>query len=56
MDQTEQFLKALTEAHGIKPLKILDQDLRRFLGLTWLKARSLSPAARALREFMMARN
>ncbi|HRF50985.1 MAG TPA: LysR substrate-binding domain-containing protein [Anaerolineales bacterium] len=47
---------ALTEVHGIKPLKILDQDLRRFLGLTWLKARSLSPAARALREFMMRLN
>ena len=43
---------ALTDTHGIKPLKIADQDLRRQLGLTWLKARSLSPAARALREFL----
>ncbi len=47
---------ALTDIHGIKPLKILDQDLRRQLGLTWLKARSLSPAARALREFLTQLN
>ncbi|MBL8092730.1 MAG: LysR family transcriptional regulator [Anaerolineales bacterium] len=43
---------ALTDIRGIKQLKISDQDLRRQLGLTWLKARSLSPAARALREFL----
>ncbi len=47
---------ALTEVHGIKPLRILDQDLRRRLGLTWLRARSLSPAARALREFLVQLN
>jgi DNA-binding transcriptional LysR family regulator len=43
---------ALTETHGIKSVKIADQELRRQLGLTWLRARSLSPAARALREFL----
>lgn len=43
---------ALTDTHGIKSVKIADQELRRQLGLTWLRARSLSPAARALREFL----
>ncbi len=43
---------ALTDTPGIQGLKILDQDLRRNLGLVWLKARTLSPAARALRTFL----
>jgi DNA-binding transcriptional LysR family regulator len=43
---------ALTDTSGIQGLKILDQDLRRNLGLVWLKARTLSPAARALRTFL----
>jgi DNA-binding transcriptional LysR family regulator len=43
---------ALTDTSGIQGLKILDQDLRRNLGLAWLKGRTLSPAARALRTFL----
>ncbi|MEK7277017.1 MAG: LysR substrate-binding domain-containing protein [Chloroflexota bacterium] len=43
---------ALTEAAGIRALRIADQSLRRNLGLVWRKGHYLSPAARALREFL----
>lgn len=43
---------ALTESHNIHAVRISDQVLKRDLSLVWLKGRSLSPAARALREFL----
>jgi DNA-binding transcriptional LysR family regulator len=44
---------ALTHASGIRALRIGDQALRRSLGLVWRKGQYLSPAARALREFLL---
>ena len=44
---------ALTHATGICALRIGDQSLRRTLGLVWRKGQYLSPAARALREFLL---
>jgi DNA-binding transcriptional LysR family regulator len=44
---------ALAEAADICPIKIEDQNLRRTLGLVWRKGQYLSPAARALREFLL---
>ena len=44
---------ALAEATNICVLKIEDQNLRRSLGLVWRKGQYLSPAARALREFLL---
>jgi DNA-binding transcriptional LysR family regulator len=44
---------ALTEAHNIHAVGIADQVLRRDLGLVWLRGRALSPAARALRDFLI---
>ena len=43
---------ALTESNGIHAVRISDQNLRRELGIIWLKGRSLSPAARTLRDFL----
>ncbi len=44
---------ALTDTHNIFALHISDQNLHRTLGLVWRKGAHLSPAARALREFLM---
>jgi DNA-binding transcriptional LysR family regulator len=44
---------ALTETQNVHPVRIADQTLRRELGLVWLKGRSLSPATRALRDFLV---
>jgi DNA-binding transcriptional LysR family regulator len=44
---------ALTNAKGITALTIADQTLLRSLGLVWRKGQYLSPAARALREFLL---
>jgi Transcriptional regulator len=44
---------ALTDTHNIHSVRISDQSLKRDLGLVWLKGRSLSPAARTLREFLI---
>lgn len=44
---------ALTNAKGIVALTITDQTLLRSLGLVWRKGQYLSPAARALREFLL---
>jgi DNA-binding transcriptional LysR family regulator len=44
---------ALTDAHSIHAVRIADQLLKRSLGLVWLKGRSFSPAARALRDFLV---
>ena len=44
---------ALTNAKNICAVRIGDQDLRRSLGLVWRKGQYLSPAARALREFLL---
>jgi len=44
---------ALTNAKGIVALTIADQTLVRTLGLVWRKGQYLSPAARALREFLL---
>jgi DNA-binding transcriptional LysR family regulator len=43
---------ALTNAAGIHALTIADQTLVRSLGIVWKKDRYLSPAARALRDFL----
>ncbi|MBI3241469.1 MAG: LysR family transcriptional regulator [Chloroflexi bacterium] len=43
---------ALINTATIHALQISDQTLRRSLGLVWRKGRYLSPAARALREFL----
>ncbi|MEK7325894.1 MAG: LysR substrate-binding domain-containing protein, partial [Chloroflexota bacterium] len=43
---------ALTDATNIHALQIADQTLRRSLGLVWRKGHYLSPAARALQEFL----
>ena len=43
---------ALTDTTNIHALQIADQTLRRSLGLVWRKGHYLSPAARALREFL----
>ena len=44
---------ALTDTNNIFALHISDQNLHRTLGLVWRKGTHLSPAARALREFLM---
>jgi len=44
---------ALTDTNSIVALSVADQNLRRALGLVWRKGAHLSPAARALREFLM---
>jgi DNA-binding transcriptional LysR family regulator len=44
---------ALADAGSIHAVRIADQTLKRSLGLVWLKGRSLSPAARALRDFLV---
>lgn len=44
---------ALTDARGICAVQIADQKLTRELGLVWRRGRTLSPAAGALREFLM---
>jgi LysR family transcriptional activator of glutamate synthase operon len=44
---------ALTNAKGIHALTVTDQTLRRSLGLVWRKSQYLSPAARALRDFLL---
>lgn len=44
---------ALTESNTIHPVRIADQSLKRDLGLVWLRDRALSPAARALRDFLI---
>jgi DNA-binding transcriptional LysR family regulator len=46
---------ALTHAEHIRRLAIADQSLRRRLALVWRKGHYLSPAARALRDFLAAR-
>lgn len=43
---------ALGGVKNIHALRIADQDLRRALRLVWRKGHYLSPAARALREFL----
>jgi DNA-binding transcriptional LysR family regulator len=43
---------ALMDVTNIHALQIADQTLRRSLGLVWRKGHYLSPAARALREFL----
>lgn len=43
---------ALGGVKGLRSLKIADQELRRSLGLIWHKQHYLSPAARALRDFL----
>ena len=46
---------ALANAPNIRALHIAGQSLRRSLGLVWRKNQYLSPAARALREFLLKR-
>ena len=46
---------ALRRARGIRGLAIADQDLRRSLGVVWRKGHYLTPAARALRDFLAER-
>jgi len=46
---------ALTQAHNIRRVAIADQVLRRRLGLVWRKGHYLNPAARALRDFLVAK-
>ncbi len=43
---------ALERAQGIRGLPVADQDLSRRLGVVWRKGHYLSPAARALRDFL----
>lgn len=43
---------ALTDAQNVHAVRISDQNLKRELGLVWLKGRSLSPATRTLRDFL----
>ena len=43
---------ALQRVRNIRGLRIEDQDLRRKLGVVWRKDHYLSPAARALRDFL----
>lgn len=44
---------ALTGADNIRGLAVMDQNLRRSLGLVWRHGHYLSPAARALRDFLV---
>ena len=44
---------ALRRARGVRGLRIADQDLSRRLGVVWRKGHYLSPAARALRDFLV---
>ena len=44
---------ALTDTNNICALRIADQNLQRTLGLVWRKGGHLSPAARALRDFLI---
>ncbi len=45
---------ALTNSLNIRRLPIADQTLRRRLALVWRKGHYLNPAARALRDFLVA--
>jgi DNA-binding transcriptional LysR family regulator len=45
---------ALSQSENIRRLSIADQDLRRRLALVWRTGHYLSPAARALRDFLVA--
>ena len=45
---------ALTGAKAIRGLLISDQHLHRSLGVVWRRGQYLSPAARALREFLLS--
>jgi len=45
---------ALEGVKNIHAVRLADQQLRRSLGLVWRKGHYLSPAARALREFLSA--
>jgi DNA-binding transcriptional LysR family regulator len=47
---------ALTGAENIRGLTVSDQALRRQLGLVWHKEHYLSPAAKALRDFLLVKN
>lgn len=47
---------ALTNASNIRRLPIADQNLRRRLALVWRKGHYLNPAARALRDFLVAKD
>ena len=44
---------AVHDAHDLVPLRVSDQALQRTLGLVWRGDRVASPAARALREFLV---
>lgn len=45
---------AMLGASDLVPLRVCDQRLTRTLGIVWRGDRAASPAARALREFMVA--
>lgn len=45
---------AVRNAHDIVALRVSDRDLQRTLGLVWRHDRVASPAARALRDFLVA--
>ncbi|ACL24807.1 LysR family transcriptional regulator [Chloroflexus aggregans] len=45
---------AVAGFHGVVSLTICDQTLTRSLGLVWRSDRTASPAARALREFLVS--
>jgi DNA-binding transcriptional LysR family regulator len=44
---------AVAHAPGVRGLAVTDQNLRRTLALAWRKGHFFSPAARALREFVV---
>lgn len=44
---------AVQDVHDVVPLRVSDQTLQRTLGLVWRGDRVASPAARALREFLV---
>lgn len=44
---------ALKNAANICALRVSDQNLHRILGIVWRKSQYLSPAARALRDFLL---
>jgi DNA-binding transcriptional LysR family regulator len=46
---------ALRRARGVRGVPIADQNLARNLGVVWRKGHYLSPAARALRDFLVPR-
>ncbi|MEF3273658.1 MAG: LysR family transcriptional regulator [Chloroflexus sp.] len=45
---------AVAGSHGVSALTIRDQSLTRSLGLVWRNDRTPSPAARALRDFLVS--